>query len=105
PFPYSALQAFPRRAVLVWVLEELKGRPSRQFAAIGRGWPRLVLAPTMVAPQLRWLNAGGSSGGYRFSVWMARGADASAADVRLALKAARSLGISTCGRDGGTCPG
>ncbi len=105
PFPYAALHAFPRKAVLVWVLEELKGGPSRQFAAIGRGWPRLEQTPTMVAPQLRWLSSGGSARGYRFSVWIARGADASAGDLRLALKSARSLGISTCGRDGGACPG
>jgi hypothetical protein len=40
--------------------------------------------------------------GYRFSVWIASGPDASEEDRRLALKAlksAASLAVSGCGRD------
>ncbi len=103
PFPASALASFPSDAVLVWVLEEEKGDISAAFPAIGRSWParddfQPAEAPTG-APGVRWLRAGGSFRGYRFSVWIAAGPQTSEEDLTLALKSAQSLAVSGCWRD------
>jgi hypothetical protein len=103
PFPAEALTAFPPDGVLVWVLEEDKGGIAVDFPAIGRGWPaaedfREAEAPAR-APAVRWLRAGGSFRGYRFSVWIAMGSEASEEDRELAVKSARSLAVSGCWRD------
>ena len=109
PFPFAALNAFPPSGVLLWVVEEAKGGPSPRFPSIDRGWPSrssFVETPTTVAPELSSLRAGGSFRGYRFSVWVVRGARASEDDVALALKSGSSLAVSGCSRDGvQDCPG
>jgi len=51
---------------------------------------------TKPAPDLRWLHAGGEWRGYRFSIWIASGPDASEEDRQLALKSAASLAVSSC---------
>lgn len=101
PFPTLALDAFPRKGVLLWVVEERAGRASVAFPAIERGWPRRAdfeetNAATSVAPEMTWLRAGGSFQGYRFTVWIGRGPDASDDDLRLALHSASSLAVSGC---------
>ena len=106
PFPRAALDDFPPAGVLLWVLEEEKGGPSPGYPTVERGWPspsafagiRTKLAPD--APELRWLRAGGSFRGYRFSVWVASGSRASEDDLRLAVKSGASLAVSGCWRDG-----
>jgi hypothetical protein len=103
PFPHAALDAFPATGVLVWVLEEDKAAPSPGYPPIDRDWPSRAdfhELPTKVAPELRWLRAGGSYRGYRFSVWIAAGARASARDVALAIESVTSLAVSGCWRDG-----
>ena len=103
PFPSAALDSFPPTGVLLWVVDEAKGEPSPEFPRIDRGWPSrssFVETPTTIAPRLRWLRAGGSFRGYRFSVWIASGAQASEDDVRLAVKSGSSLAVSGCRRDG-----
>ena len=91
------------------MVEEAKGGPSPRFPSIDRGWPSrssFVETPTTVAPELSSLRAGGSFRGYRFSVWVVRGARASEDDVALALKSGSSLAVSGCSRDGiQDCPG
>jgi hypothetical protein len=105
PFPAMALgDGFPPDGVLLWVLEEEKGDASAAFPPIGRGWParddlRQVAAPRGTADQLRWLRTGGSFRGYRFSVWIAAGPQASEADLAFASKNSESLAVSGCGRD------
>jgi hypothetical protein len=103
PFPARALAGFPPDGVLVWALEEEKGGPSAQFPQIGRVWPArndFEQAEAPVASQaLRWLRAGGSFHGYRFSVWVAKGPEASDADLALGLKSAESLAVSGCWRE------
>jgi hypothetical protein len=101
PFPSAALaNGFPLDGVLLWVLEEEKGDASPQFPPIERRWPaREARAPTKAASGLRWLRAGGSFRGYRFSVWIAAGPEARDDDLQLALKSAASLAVSGCWRD------
>jgi hypothetical protein len=104
PFPSSALAAFPSDAVLLWVVEEERGDASAQFPTIGRVWPKRADfresdAPAQAPAGLHWLRAGGSFRGYRFSLWIAYGAQASQNDVELAFKSAASLAVSACGRD------
>jgi hypothetical protein len=86
------------------MLEQEKGEASAEFPPIGRGWPsRDDFQPADVltepAPDVRWLRAGGSFRGYRFSVWVGAGPEASEAEVALALKGAASLAVSGCWRD------
>jgi hypothetical protein len=110
PFPTQALDAFPATAVLLWVLEEPKGGPSAAFPAMIRHWPAGAFqparnGPAMQWPTLAWLRAGGSFRGYRFSVWIVSGPDASQSDRALAPKSAASLALSGCLRDNTThCP-
>jgi hypothetical protein len=104
PWPSAALDAFPANGVLLWVLEQEKGEASAEFPPIGRGWPsrddfRPADVLTEPAPDARWLRAGGSFRGYRFSVWVGAGPEASGAEVALALKGAASLAVSGCWRD------
>ena len=101
PFPMRALDAFPREGVFLWVFEEREGETSVDFPAIGPGWPRWAdfeetKAPTSVAPEVMWLRAGGSFKGYRFTVWIGGGPDATDNDLRLALRSASSLAVSGC---------
>jgi hypothetical protein len=106
PFPTAALAGLSPTGVLVWVLEEEKGGASPEFPSIGRGWPSrddFHEARAPVAANAQWLRAGGSFRGYRFSVWVAAGADASEADLALAEKSARSLAVSGCSRDRFDC--
>jgi hypothetical protein len=110
PFPSAALAAFPADGVLLWVLEEEKGDASPRFPTIGRGWPERAdfdqaKPPTQAPAGLRWLRAGGSFGGYRFSLWIVAGLQASDTDLELALKSGASLAVSSCPRDeGDNCP-
>jgi hypothetical protein len=103
--PTAALaNEFPPDGVVVFVLEEARGKPSPEYRPVVRGWPaRDDFEPgevaTQAAPDLRWLRAGGSFSGFRFSVWIGRAPDASGRDVRLALKSAASLAVSGCWRD------
>ena len=110
PFPSAALARFPAGGVLLWVLEEGKGDASPTFPPIGRDWPERsgfgeADAPTQAAAGLRWQRAGGSFGGYRFSLWIVAGPQASDDDIELALKSGASLAVSSCSRDeGDDCP-
>ena len=110
PSPSSAVaNDFPRDGVLVWVVEERLGGVSKEFAAIDRNWPREDdFRPTEVLtkpnPELRWLRAGGSFRGYRFSVLIGIGPEASREDVRLALKSAAALAVSGCRYDATDLP-
>jgi hypothetical protein len=111
PFPSAALARFPADGVLLWVLEDDKGDASPQFPPIGRGWParadfRQAEPPTQAPAGLRWLRAGGSFQGYRFSLWITAGPQASDDDIELTLKSGASLAVSSCPRDeGDDCPG
>lgn len=98
PFPEEALTAFPGDGVLVWVLEEDPGPAAPEFQPIGRAWPEGSLAETD-RDGLDWLRAGGSFRGYRFSVWLAVGPEASGSDRSLALKSIAALALSGCWRD------
>ncbi len=104
-FPAGALaNEFPPNGVLLFVLEEAKGGPPNDFPAIGSGWPARddfseSEFATQAAPTLRWIRAGGSFSGYRFSVWIGRAPNASEEDLLLALKSAASLAVSGCWRD------
>ena len=104
-FPIGALaNDFPPQGVVLFVLEEPKGAPPSEFPPIGLGWPaRDDFEPSGYAtepvPELKWLSAGGSFSGYRFSVYIGRGPRASARDFELALKSAGSLALSGCWRD------
>jgi hypothetical protein len=103
--PSSAVaNDFPADGVLLWVTEEDKGGESPEFSRIGRGWPsrgdfRPAELFTQPNPELRWLRAGGSFRGYRFSVLIGIGPEASRPDIDLALKSAASLAVSGCWRD------
>ena len=104
-FPDLVLaHGFPDDAVLVWALEESEGRPlAGEYPPIDRDWPsredfRRVEIATKPAPQVRWLVASGEWMGHRFSVWIARGPDASREDIELALTAAGTLAVSGCDR-------
>ena len=105
PWPARAVaDPFPADGVLLWVLEEEPGGASDEFPPIGRGWPRgddfrPADAPAKADSELRWLRAGGSFRGYRFSVSIAAAPAATAADRELALKSAASLAVSGCWRD------
>ena len=101
PLPDNALaNGFPPDGVLLWVLEDSGRQPlARDFAPIERDWPRRddfepVEIFTKPAPELRWLVAAGNLGGRRLSVWIARGPQASGADLSLALKSASTLALS-----------
>lgn len=101
---WAVANDFPADGVLVWVTEEAKGDASPEFPAIGRGWPsrddfRPVQIFTKPNPDVRWLRAGGSWMGFRFSVLVGQGPEASRADVELALKSGQSLAVSGCWRD------
>jgi hypothetical protein len=96
--------AFPADAVLLWVREEEKGGASPEFPAIAASWPRggdfrPTALFTKANGELRWLRAGGTFRGYRFSVLVGIGAEASRPDIALALKGAASLAVSSCWRD------
>ncbi len=101
---------FPPDGVLLWVTEQDKGGASKEFPRIERRWPsRGDFRPTELltkpSPGLRWLRAAGSFRGYRFSVLIAIGFEASRPDVERALKSAASLAVSGCWRDGiDDCP-
>ena len=96
---------FPNDAVLLWVVEERRDEPTgRAIRSIDRTWPHAgdfepAEAPAPAAPGVRWLHAGGSFQGYRFSVWIAEGSGASDRDRQLAKKSAASLAVSGCWRD------
>lgn len=106
PWPAEAIaEGFPADGVLLWVLEERPGADSEIFPPIARGWPseedlQPVSAPTEAHPGLRWLRAGGTWKGYRFSAWIVSGPEASAGDRALATKSAASLAVSGCWRNG-----
>jgi len=110
PFPSQALDAFPAAGVLLWVIEEPKGDSASEFPALTRRWPASRFQPASSGPALKWpslswLRAAGSFRGYRFSVWIATGPDASERDRALALKSATSVALSGCLRDTSThCP-
>jgi hypothetical protein len=97
----AALPALPAAAVVVWVVEEERGAASPEFRAIRAGWPaRDDFARVAVSgSSLDVRRAGGSFGGYRFSVWIASGQRATDADRRLAFESAASLALSGCWRD------
>jgi hypothetical protein len=108
PLPIGALaNDFPSDGVIVWVVEEgRKGEWTLEtgFAPITRDWPSRAdfehaEIATKPAPELRWVSAGGSFRGYRFSVWIGRGPRAREQDFELALKSAASLAVSGCWRD------
>jgi predicted small secreted protein len=106
PMPDAAVaNQFPKDGVLLWVVEESDAwQIGENFPPIDRNWPRSddfrpAEVLTKPAPELRWLHAGGEWRGYRFSVWIASGPDASQQDRQLALKSAASLAVSGCGRD------
>lgn len=104
-FPTGALaNEFPSDGVVLFVLEEPNGGPPDEFPPIGRDWPargdfEAAEIATEAAPQLKWLRAGGSFSGYRFSVWIGRAPRASDRDLGLAFKSAASLAVSGCWRD------
>ena len=105
PMPSAAVaNQFPEDGVLLWVVEESDGRQiGSRFRAIDRNWPgpedfRPAQVLTEPNPDLRWLH-GGEWRGYRFSVWVASGPEASEEDRELALKSAASLAVSGCWRD------
>lgn len=108
---WSVANEFPRDGVLVWVREEEKGGASGEYPAIDRTWPadddfEPVELLTKPNPELRWLRAGGSFRGYRFSVLIGAGPDATPADLELASKSAATLAVSgVCREDGSDCPG
>ena len=106
PMPDAAVaNEFPKDGVLLWVTEESdRWQIGNVFEPIGRNWPRAddfraAEVLTKAAPEVRWLHAGGEWRGYRFSIWLATGADASDEDRQLALKSAASLAVSGCWRD------
>jgi hypothetical protein len=106
PMPSAAVaNQFPRDGVLLWVVEESdRWQIGQRFPPIDRTWPRPddfrpAEILTKPGPEPRWLHAGGEWRGYRFSIWIAIGPDASGEDRRLALKSAASLAVSGCGRD------
>jgi hypothetical protein len=106
PMPEAAVaNEFPKDGVLLWIVEESdRWQIGQRFAPIDRTWPepddfRPAEVLTKPAPELRWLHAGGEWRGYRFSIWIGIGPDASGEDRRLALKSAASLAVSGCGRD------
>jgi hypothetical protein len=112
PMP-SAVVAddFPQDGVLLWVVEESdRSQVGDDFRPIDRHWPRAddfrpVQVPTKPNLDLTWLRAGGEWRGYRFSIWVASGPEASEEDRQLALKSATSLAVSGCGRNGSNdCP-
>lgn len=106
PMPSAAVaNRFPDEGVLLWVVEESdRWQIGKDFPPIDRNWPRPddfrpAEVLTKPNPELRWLHAGGEWRGYRFSIWIASGPDASEEDQQLALKSATSLALSGCGRD------
>ncbi|MBA2383174.1 MAG: hypothetical protein H0V68_00705 [Actinobacteria bacterium] len=110
PWPAHAVaNEFPPDGVLLWIVEEERDDDPARFPPIDRDWPSADdFAPgavlTKANPELRWLRAGGTFRGYRFSVWIGAGTEASAEDRALALKSASSLAVSGCRRDGDDCP-
>jgi hypothetical protein len=98
---WAVTNDFPPDAVLLWAAEERKGAVSDEFPLIDRNWPHeddfqsaeLLTKPN---PEVRWLRAGGSFRGYRFSVLIGTGPEASPDDIQLALKSAAALAVSGC---------
>ncbi len=106
PMPSAAVaNQFPQDGVLLWVVEEsARWQIGKDFKPIDRGWPRQddfqpAEVLTKPAPDVRWLHAGGEWRGYRFSIWIGSGPEASEEDRQLALKSAASLAVSGCWRD------
>lgn len=105
PWPSHAVaNDFPRDGVLLWVLAEANGGASDEFPPIDRDWPsaddfRSAEVLTKPNPDLRWMRAGGTFQGYHFSVWIAAGPEATAADRAVAVKSAASLAVSGCWRE------
>jgi hypothetical protein len=106
PMPSAAVaNQFPQDGVLLWVVEESdRWQIGKNFKPIERGWPspddfRPAEVLTKPAPEVRWLSAGGEWRGYRFSIWIGSGPEASEEDRQLALKSAASLAVSGCWRD------
>lgn len=102
PWPEEAItKDFPGDGVLLWVLEEEKGRSSEDFSQMNRHWPRAddFRPARTCSPRVCWLRAAGSWQGYRFSVWIAFGPEATTIDRELARKSAASLAVSGCWRD------
>jgi hypothetical protein len=96
---------FPPDGVLLWIVEENdRWQIGKDFRPIDRGWPspddfQPAEVLTKPAPGLRWLHAGGEWRGYRFSIWIGSGPEASDEDRQLAVKSAESLAVSGCWRD------
>jgi len=107
---WAVANAFPRDGVLLWVSEDEKGGPAADYAAIEREWPsaddfRPVQILTKPNPELEWLRAAGSFRGYRWSILIGAGPEATEEDRELALKSAASLAVSgVCREDGSDCP-
>lgn len=106
PMPSAAVSnRFPEDGVLLWVVEEsARWQIGKDFKPIDRNWPRPDdFQPAQVltepAPEVRWLQAGGEWRGYRFSIWIGSGPEASEEDRQLAFKSAASLAVSGCWRD------
>ena len=106
PMPSAAVaNEFPKDGVLLWIIEESdRWQIGSDFKPIDRHWPspddfQPAEVLTKANPELEWRHAGGESRGYRFSIWVASGPEASAEDRQLALKSAASLAVSGCGRD------
>jgi hypothetical protein len=106
PMPSAAVaNQFPQDGVLLWIVEESdRWQIGKDFEPIERGWPhpddfKPAQILTKPAPEVRWLHAGGEWRGYRFSIWIGSGSEASEEDRRLALKSAASLAVSGCWRD------
>jgi hypothetical protein len=104
PSPASAVaNEFPSDGVLLWITEEEnEGGVPGEFTRIDGGWPsRSDFGPTELFAQpnddVRWLRSGGSFRGYRFSVLIGIGPEASRPDIELALKSAASLAVSAAG--------
>jgi hypothetical protein len=105
PLPSAAIaNEFPRDGVLLWVVEEDDEQTlAQRFPPIDRDWPgREDFEPVEIAtepnPELRWLVAAGEFRGHRFSIWIARGPEASDSDVALAVESAATVAVSGCDR-------
>ena len=108
--PVATLDAFPDDGVLLWIREDPRAAPSRQFPRLPRrAWPQAgdFLAtqarPAQRWPRLRWERAAATAQRHRFSVWLVSGPDASAGDRAEALKGAAALALSTGGYRDARC--